>query len=117
MEKRKPISRPLSQSEGFGHIENYYRSGLRPHEYYSQQGISEWQFYRWRKRYLAVHHQAEMSTKAENGKKFHRVRIETTTGIQVSGLEIHYPHGVRVIVGSDYPIETEKLSELIKLRV
>jgi len=115
MEKRKSQSHPLSHSEGIGHIENYYRSGLRPSEYYHQHGISEWQFYNWRRRYLAIHPQAEMPEKA--GKKFHRIQIESITGTQISGLEIHYPHGVRVIIGKDYPVEIEKLSELIKLKV
>jgi hypothetical protein len=55
MAQHQSSSQGLSRSEGFGHIENYYRSGLRSSEYYKQYGISEWQFYTWRKRYLSVH--------------------------------------------------------------
>jgi hypothetical protein len=116
MEKRKTLSRPLSRSEGFRHIENYYRSGLRPSEYYKQHGLSECQFYGWRRRYLSIHPTAGTEVVMEE-KKFHRVRIESATGLRLSGLEIHYPHGVRVVIGADHPIEIEKLSELIKLRV
>jgi len=115
MEKRNPLSRPLSQSEGFGHIENYYRSGLRPREYYRQHGISEWQFYNWRKRYLSSHPHMESSSIPE--KKFHPVSIESVAGTGISGFEIHYPHGVRVVISSEHSIGIEKLSALIKLRV
>jgi hypothetical protein len=113
METRKPFSRPLSQSEGFAHIKNYYCSGLRSRDYYKQHGISEWQFYQWRKRYLAVHPQADSPFNAE--KKFHRIQIESTSGICISGIEIHYPHGVRVVISQEHPMEIETLSALIKL--
>jgi hypothetical protein len=116
MEKRKALSRPLSQREGFEHIANYYRSGLRPSEYYTQHEISEWQFYSWRRRYLAIHPQEETSANSE--KNFHPLRIESTTGdIRISGLEIHYPHGVRVVIGNDHPVEIATLLELLKLRM
>jgi hypothetical protein len=115
MEKRKPISRPLSQSEGFGHIENYFRSGLRPAEYYNQHGLSEWQFYSWRKRYLLA--QAQLKTPVVAEKKFHRVNIESPCGIELPGLEIHYPHGVRLVLGSGHSIGIEQLTALIKLVV
>jgi hypothetical protein len=118
MGKIKDGFRPLSQSEGFAHIENYYGSGLRPSEYYKQAGLTDCQFYGWRRRYLAIHPQAENTRRSiESKKKFHPVRIETSTGIRLSGFEIHYPHGVRVVVSSDQSLDLEKLIELIKLRV
>jgi len=115
MIKTKACARPLSRPEGFAHIENYYRSGLRPTEYYKQHGITEWQFYFWRKRYLSLHPEAENSGSAE--KKFHPVKIESVRGTRLSGLEIHYPNGVRVVIGNDHSVEIENLTELIKLRV
>jgi hypothetical protein len=115
MEKRPPLSHPLSQMEGLRHIENYYRSGLRPSEYYHQHGISEWQFYNWRRRYLASHPHQE--TSSSPAKKFQPIVIDSPAnmGLSVSGLEIHYPHGVRVVV--NHPIDIDKLLALIKLRV
>jgi transposase-like protein len=123
MGKHKILSRPLTESEGFAHIENYYRSGLRSVEYFRDHEISEWQFYKWRRRYLAVHSEidpgraSQKSAKAKTQKRFHPVRIESTSGIRISGLEIYYPHGVRLVVGNDQSIGIETLSELIKLRV
>jgi hypothetical protein len=40
----------LTGSEGLAHIANYYKSGLGPRAYYSQHGLTECQFYGWRKR-------------------------------------------------------------------
>ena len=115
MKKLKSNSRPLTHSEGFGHIENYYLSGLRPRDYYKQHGISEWQFYSWRRRYLAIHPQAESSNLQT--KKFHPVNIESPCVTGISGIEICYPNGVRLVIGAEHSIEIKKLSELIKLRV
>jgi transposase-like protein len=115
MGKLKEGFRSLSREEGFTLIENYYRSGLRPSDYCKAHGITDCQFYGWRKRYLAVHPEANHSPEPE--KKFHPVQIESPAGIRLSGFEIHYPHGVRLVISSEQSIEIEKLYELIKLRV
>ena len=115
MEKTKEGVHHLTQSEGLSHIENYYRSGLRPSDYYRQHGLTEYQFYGWHKRYLTLHPEVESLAGAK--KKFHPVKIESPIETRLCGLEIHYPHGVRVVAGSDHPIEIEKLLTLIKLRV
>jgi hypothetical protein len=76
------------------------------------------QFYNWRKRYLALHPEsADKSTRLKSKKKFHRVKIQSATGSSLSGFEIHYPHGVRVVISSEHPVAIEKVMELIKLRV
>ena len=106
---------PLTRSEGLAHIENYYRSGLRPSEYFNQHGLTDSQFYGWRKRYLALHPEAESAKNTQ--KKFHPVAIESPAVIKQSGLELHYPNGVRVIIGNEDSMDIEKLSALIKLRV
>jgi len=114
MEKnsRSP-SRSLSQAEGFGHIENYYRSGQRPCEYYKEHGITEWQFYSWRKRYLQAHPQ--VSPAAGTGTILHKVRIDDVSDSRFSGLEIHYPHGVKLVIGSGQSLAIAQLSALIQL--
>jgi hypothetical protein len=118
MGKRKEGVHPISQSEGFAHIENYYRSGLSPSAYYKQHGLTECQFYGWRKRYLAIHPQADKRpTPVKAKKQFHPVRTESATDIRLSGMEIRYPNGVRIVIANDRPIEITLLSELIKLWV
>jgi len=117
MEKRRFISRPLSQSEGFAHIEAYIESGLTPAQYYRSHNLSEWQFYQWRKRYISVHPNALQSGKPK--KRFHRVRIESPCDSMstFSGLEIHYPHGVKVVVAHDHRLDMEQLAQLIKISI
>jgi len=115
MEKTKEGVRSLSRTEGLEHMENYYQSGLRPSEYYHRHGISKDQFFYWYRRYSGVHSGGELPSGTE--KKFHPVKIEYAPDIRVSGLEIRYPNGVAVIISDDRPIEIDKLSALIKLRV
>jgi len=118
MSKIREGYRIISRSEGMAHIENFYRSGLRPREYYQQHGLTECQFYGWRRRYLALYPEAsDKPAEVKPEKQFHPVQIESASSFRTSGLEIHYPHGVRLILGSDSDIEIEKLKELIKLRV
>jgi hypothetical protein len=108
----------ISRKEGLAHIENYYRSGLRPAEYYKSNGLTECQFYGWRKRYLTLHPESsDKNTAVKSRKKFHPIKIESSRSLRLSGLEIHYPNGVRVVVDSEHAIETDQLKELIKLRV
>ena len=108
----------ISRKEGLAHIENYYRSGLTPVEYYKENGLTECQFYGWRRRYLSLHPEAvENHTGEKAKKKFHPLKIEPASSLKLSGLEIHYPTGVRVVLSSDHALEIEKKKELIKLRV
>ena len=107
--------RPLNKSEGFAHIENYYRSRLGSTEYCKRHKLTRSQFYGWRKRYLAIHPEVKSSMKSK--KKFHPVKIKSPAGVQLSGFEIHYPHGVRLVLGFGQSLPIEQIVELIKLRV
>jgi hypothetical protein len=108
----------ISRTEGMAHIENFYRSGLRPREYYNRHGLTECQFYGWRRRYLALHPEAaDKDSPVKPKKKFHPVKIEPVSSLRLSGVEIHYPHGVRLVLGYEQEIDIEKIKELIKLRV
>jgi len=115
MEKLKEGFRTIRHPEGMALIEKYYRSGQRPMAYCKEQGITECQFYGWRRRYLKFHPEAEAMKKKENS--IHPVMIEPKDSMEVSGFEIYYPHGVRVVIGNGESIEIEKLKALIKLRV
>lgn len=115
MKTRKTPSRPLSESEGFSHIESYLRSGLRPSDYYQQNNLSEWQFYTWRRRYLSSHPDALASKKTD--KQIHPIRITAAPCPEhtFSGFEIHYPNGVKVTLGKDCPLSVESITQLIKI--
>jgi hypothetical protein len=113
--KKRTCERLFSQSEGFRHIEEYFRSGLRPCEYYKQHHIGEHQFYSWRRRYLAAHPEMQGAIKAK--KHIYPVRIDSPPNIRPSGLEIHYPHGVRVVIADCTSMGIDQLSSIIKLQV
>ena len=118
MSKLREGFRILSRKEGMAHIENFYRSGQRPREYYTQHGLTECQFYGWRRRYLALHPEAsDTNSPVTSTKKFHPVTIESASTFPLSSLEIHYPHGVRLVFSSAHAMEIEKIKELIKLRI
>jgi hypothetical protein len=115
----------LSESEGFAHIESYLQSGLCPSEYYHSRNLSENQFYYWRKRYRSVHPELfDTKTKSSGeGKRFHELKfdkesVELELLVSLSGgIEIHYPHGVKVVIPVGIGWEVDKLSSLIKVYV
>ena len=118
MSKVREGYRIINRQEGMAHIETFYRSGQRPSEYYTQQGLTECQFYGWRRRYLALHPEAAAKpTHVRAKKRFHPVNIESTRSFPLSSLEIHYPHGVRLVFSSVQAMEIDKIKELIKLRI
>lgn len=47
----------LSKQEAYRLIEDYFSSGELPSVFYSRVGLSEGQFYKWRRRYLSDHPQ------------------------------------------------------------
>jgi transposase-like protein len=108
-------SRPLSESEGFALISSYFQSGLRPSEYYKNYGITEWQFYNWRRRYLAAHPEMSKSGVSPEKKRFREIRIEPVASPVACSLEIRYPNGVIVAVPAGSGMDVEALSVLIKL--
>jgi hypothetical protein len=107
----------MCESEGFSHIEAYLRSGLRPSEYYRSEGISEYQFYNWRRKYMSLHPELSggKSEPSDVEKGFHKVKIERTP--LSGGLEIHYPHGVKVVILTGSELDLDTLVSLIKLGV
>jgi hypothetical protein len=64
---------------------------------------------------LAAHPELKRLSSLE--KKIHPVRIEPPVEASLFGLEIHYPHGVRVVFDSGQPIAIEKLRALIQIQV
>jgi hypothetical protein len=117
---RQRRKKGVSELEGFAHIEAYLRSSLRPSEYYRSEGLSEYQFYNWRRKYLSVHPElsGSKSETSDEGKRFHKVKFEhmpSSTPLP-GGLEIHYPHGVKVVISTGSGLDLDTLVSLIKLR-
>jgi hypothetical protein len=111
----KSRSSVTSLSAVTAHMEGYYRSGLGPRAYCRQHGISEGTFYRWRRGYLSS--KPASSGSLPVGKKFYPVDLSSAapSGTLFSGLEIHYPHGVRVVIGGDHSMEIDKLRLLLQI--
>lgn len=126
----------LSKSEAYSLIEEYFSSGELPSVFYRRVGLSDNQFYGWRKKYLLDHPSLvkklgidltgktprsasyTLSTKDNSSvsdKGFARVDVSDSEPVATSGFayELCYPNGVmlRLPIG----ISTSSLSELIKL--
>lgn len=126
----------LSKSEAYSLIEEYFSSGELPSVFYRRVGLSDNQFYGWRKKYLLDHPSLAkklgidltgktprsasytLSTKdnpSVSDKGFARVEVSDSEPAATSGFtyELSYPNGVmlRLPIG----ISTSTLSELIKL--
>jgi hypothetical protein len=57
----------VGKSAGYELIEGYYRQGgFGAKSYYTKQGVSEWQFYNWRRRYLQEHPEVSHPIVEEN---------------------------------------------------
>lgn len=101
----KNISRPLSKEEGFRHIEEYLRSGMRGADYYRSQGLSEWQFYKWKQLYLQEHPEvSDPVVKKRVSRKpslMSRLEIEHAPQEEARGMppiDIYYPGGIHLRV-------------------
>ena len=130
----------LSKSEAYSLIEAYFSSGELPSVFYSRVGLSEGQFYKWRRRYLQDHpqvsHQLGVPVRDDSridGKNhksttnmesthsgFARVDISephipiaSTSVSSASTYELCYPNGVVLHLPAD--IATTSVMELIKL--
>ena len=137
---KTPQRSKLSKSEAYRLIEDYFSSGELPSVFYSRVGLSEGQFYKWRRRYLQDHpqvsHQLGIPVRGDSridGKNnkstskeqstlagFARVDISnphipitSTSASSASTYELCYPNGVVLRLSSD--IATSSVMELIKL--
>jgi hypothetical protein len=113
--RRATPAQRLRMAEGLAHIEHYYRSGLRASTYYKEHGLTARQFYTWRRRYQALH--PELSPVKAREEIFHKVEITGVPTLCFSGLEIHYPNGVKVVTCPDRLLGREHLMVLIGMVV
>ena len=133
----------LSKSEAYSLIEDYFSSGELPSVFYRRVGLSDNQFYSWRKRYLRDHpHIArQLGISLNNGKTprnasynikpqptsnttsgtpskcgFARLDVSTPSATPSSSAfayELCYPNGVVLRLSSD--LATSSITELVKL--
>lgn len=92
----------LSKKQAYPIIEQYFRSGMLPREFWEKVGWSDNQFYNWRKRYMEDHH---LLSEKESGTTFHPVSVSPSATLsdkkekiplsQTPNItEITYPNGV-----------------------
>jgi len=109
---------PLRSENAYPVIARYFKSGLRPHEFYKKVGWSDNQFSYWKKRYMLDHN---MQTENDDPKpEFHPITVVDTSQPNLSKysdqtiqIEIEYPNGVRLRV--DGKLNESRIAGLIKL--
>lgn len=110
----------LTKEIAYPIIARYYKSGGLPSDFYKKEGLSESQFYTWRKRYLKDHPQASVrSVPADKASKepqpgFHPIQVSAPKSPDQDGrIELEYPNGV--VLRVDGTLSEARLASLIKL--
>jgi hypothetical protein len=109
---------PLRSEEAYPVIARYFKSGLRPHEFYRKEGWSDNQFSYWKKRYMEDH---PMQLQNEDSKpQFHPITVADTKVNslpehldQTMHIELEYPNGV--ILRINGKLDDLRIGALIKL--
>lgn len=110
----------LSKRQAYPIIEQYFRSGMLPREFWEKVGWSDNQFYSWRKRYMEEYH---LEIASDNTPEFHPVSVlpdsppEKESAMSQSPdngfmVDITYPNGVVLLCPSP---SINFLKDLIKL--
>lgn len=113
MKKKKP----LRKEDVYPIIARYFNSGLRPHEFYRKEGLSDNQFSYWKKRYMIDH---QMKEETDAPVQFHPITVSQTKpnnmsehSGQCTHIELEYPNGV--ILRIDSKSDDLRIASLIKL--
>jgi transposase-like protein len=107
----------LTKEIAYPMIVRFLKSGGLASEFYKKEGLSESQFYTWRKRYLKDH--PSDSTQAvpvvkEPQTSFHPIQISAAKQPdQTSGIKLEYPNGV--VLRVEGTLNAVWLASLIKL--
>lgn len=108
-------SKALNSTEAFPVIARYFKSGLRPHEFYKKVGWSDNQFSYWKKRYMSDHNMVEQAD--EPTSQFHPIDVVSTPiskGEEPTGrIELEYPNGVILRITSR--LSDARIASLVKL--
>lgn len=110
----------LTKEIAYPIIARFLKSGGLPSDFYKKEGLSESQFYTWRKRYLKDHPQAlskSIPTDKESKEPqpgFHPIQVSAPKPPeQDSRIELEYPNGV--VLRVDGALNEVRLASLIKL--
>ena len=114
----------LTKEIAYPIIARYYKNGGGlPSAYYKKEGLSECQFYTWRKRYLKDHPQTlsesvpDAKAPKEPPVSFHPIQasspVRQSVEIKDTRIELEYPNGV--ILRLDDTLNEARLASLIKL--
>lgn len=110
----------LTKEIAYPMISRFLKSGSLPSDFYKKEGLSESQFYTWRKRYLKDHPQTSVgSVSADKESKgpqpgFHPIQVSAAKPPeQDSRIELEYPNGV--VLRVDGELNEIRLASLIKL--
>lgn len=106
----------MNQSEAFTLMEEYFRSGINGAEFYRSKNMTEWQFYKWKQRYLDAHPEKRVpdNRPAKKPLLFQPVTVVGKPSCPAPQFEIVYPGGVilRVVEGA---ADIQLLRELVNL--
>lgn len=113
----------LTKEIAYPMIARFLKSGSLPSDFYKKEGLSESQFYTWRKRYLKDHPPAsgrsvsgvkESQEAKELPASFRPLQVTHPTPSESSGrIELAYPNGV--VLRVDGALSEARLAWLIKL--
>jgi hypothetical protein len=113
----------LTKETAYPMIARFLKSGGLPSDFYKKEGLSESQFYTWRKRYLQDH--PGVSTQSTSSIKeakepqasFHPIQvspsIKESTREKDYQFELKYPNGI--VLRIDGSLNEAQLTSLIKL--
>ncbi len=110
---KKPVI--LSKEIIYPKIAAYFKSGESPSSFYKREGLSEGQFYSWRKRYLRDHPNQMKPAIKESTQNFHPIEVPASKQLDVARgqIELEYPNGV--ILRMDTSLGDVRIASLIKL--
>lgn len=110
------MSQPLSQSEAFTLMEEFFRGGLKGSEFYRSKNMSEWQFYKWKQLYLDAHPSVKPagSRLEKEPSRLLPVNIIGSPSCMTPRFEIVYPGGVTLRIG-EVKVDIQLLKALVNL--
>ncbi|GHT53901.1 hypothetical protein FACS189446_2390 [Bacteroidia bacterium] len=111
-EMHKPSKRRLSTEEGFAIIAGYYaQGGQGARQFYTSHGLTENQFYGWRKRYNRAHPDTAPVRATATGIR----PLQITAAPLPCSLEIEYANGNRLRIPSGEGFSLSLVTQLLQV--
>jgi len=111
----------LTKEIAYPIIARYLKTGGLPSAFYKREGLSESQFYTWRKRYFQDHPTSSspktVSEPISTSASFHPIQVPSTPfdtcKASHARIELEYPNGV--VLRLDSALDEVRLASLIKI--